>query len=246
MGVRLVLLLMFISFAHGDARGACQDRPNGNQAIEYVALLKSFDEAIRNEGKSKLLKLGAESIRPLVALLEDLLREPFKPWFAVGREREGKEAWDHYQAVDPREVNVVRAASDRLAGLEISGRLRNDTIELLGRLRAHEAVPLLIRIMEQRDLDNASEKMRAEMYALAAIGSSAVPALIESIRRAQTAGKGVPNGVPPYLIQVRSARVLGLIGDARALPVLKEMLSRKKDVIVWKAIEDIKRVNRIK
>ena len=135
----------------------------GNQVGVYIDLLRSPDEAKRQEAKVRLLSLGAESIGPLLALLEDLFRNEFMPRFALGRETEGKEAWDHYQALEPRKINERQLALQRLDGLEISSRLKDDAIELLGHLRAKEGVPLLIRIMEGRSIDNAWEKARSEM-----------------------------------------------------------------------------------
>jgi HEAT repeat protein len=88
--------------------------------------------------------------------------------------------------------------------------------------------------------------MRSEMYALAEIGSSAVIPLIELIRGAEAASKRSSHEVPAYRIQVRAARVLGEIGDARALPVLRTLLKQKRDVMVGRAIEAIKQKNRRK
>lgn len=57
--------------------------------------------------------------------------------------------------------------------------------ELLGSLHAEEAVPLFVKIMEQRHPDNLVEERRPEMTALAAIGPAAVPAVIESVQNAE-------------------------------------------------------------
>ena len=59
-----------------------------------------------------------------------------------------------------------------------------DIIDLLGSLQAEEAVPLLIKIMENRGSHSGKEKMGVEMKALCQIGSRAVPKLIEEIEQA--------------------------------------------------------------
>ncbi len=230
-----------MAFISGMAPVVWQGHADRNQVSDYIELLKSSEEAKRQEGKEKLFHIGSDAIGPLISLLEDLFKDDFTPWFASGRAEEGKEVWERRQrALDSGDAGAARAAWDQLAQLEISGRLKNDVMEILGRLQAQAAVPLLIRIMEEREIDNLWEKMRSEMYALVAIGSPAVPRLIELIKEAKVAAKRNPHGISAYRLQVRAAKVLGLIGDARALPVLKELLRRGKDVIVSQAIEQIK------
>lgn len=110
MSPRFLSLLLFVSLACALRAGTLQNPGRGNQASSYIELLKSPNETKRQEGKQRLLSLGAESIDPLLALLEEISRDEFRPWFALGREKEGKEAWEHYQALDPRKVNERRVA----------------------------------------------------------------------------------------------------------------------------------------
>lgn len=241
MSVTALSVMLFMALRLDMLTDSPQDTFNRKQVSEYIELLKSSDEVKRQEGKEKLLLLGSSSIGLLVSLLGELSADPFRPWFVSGREREGIEAWERRQkADDSGNVAEARAASELIAQLEISGRLKNDVMELLGQLRAEEAVPILIRLMEERPVDNLWEKMRYDMKALVAIGSAAVPQLIESIKNAKDTAKRNWQPIPAYRIQVRAAIVLGMIGDERALPVLEELLRQENDMLVDLAIKQIK------
>lgn len=240
-------ILLIISPLLKTCCDSSQSLPNGSQAIEYIELLKSVDDGKRQAGKDKLLELGPDSIGPLVSLLENISKDDFTPLFSSGHSKEGEEIWKlREKALNSGNDAAAQAATERLAQIEISGRLKNDIMEILGRLHAREAVPLLIRIMEQREIDNLWEKLRPEMYALAAIGSEAVPGLIQSIKDADAVAKRNLNSVSPYRLQVRSARVLGLIGDKRALPLLRDLLKQQRDILVSEAIKQIEVKNGIR
>lgn len=247
MCLTLASMFLIMSSALKADGNSFQSPSNRNQASEYIELLKSVDEGKRQAGKDKLFELGPDSIGPLVSLLENISMDDFTRVFASGHSKEGEDIWElREKAINSRNEAAAQAATERLAQIEISGRLKNDIMEILGRLRAREAVPLLIRIMEQREIDNLWEKLRPEMYALAAIGSEAVPGLIQSIKEADAVAKRNLNSVPPYRLQVRSARVLGLIGDKRALPALRDLLKQQRDVLVSEAIRQIEVKNGIK
>ncbi|HEV8483807.1 MAG TPA: hypothetical protein VGV87_09685 [Blastocatellia bacterium] len=155
---------------------------------------------------------------------------------------------------------MPRTGAAAFFDIEITARLRNDVIALLGELRAAKSAPLLVEIMENRIMDNLFEKMRPEMTALANIGAAAVPYLISSIETAKQKALSVQFPDPRtdeertrYVMtqtartQLRAAMVLGEIGDPRGLPVLQRLLEptsdlnlvRPETVVVKHAIKQI-------
>jgi HEAT repeat protein len=124
--------------------------------------------------------------------------------------------------------------------LGTKSRSENDIYEILGRLRAAEAVPILVAIMEEEEIDNMIQGMSPVMRALAEIGSAAVPELIRSINEAKVTASDFPEprgsdiseearqwylGIIQGRIELRATLVLGEIGDRRAIPALERLQS---------------------
>ncbi|MFY9570498.1 MAG: hypothetical protein WAV20_03730, partial [Blastocatellia bacterium] len=121
---------------------------------------------------------------------------------------------------------------------EFAWRLGENVFDVLGLIGDEQAVHLLIQIMENREFYTRLANFSGEMKALARIGSPAVPRLIEAIEtaearawvlpyiRSEPDGERRPGLVAERVAQVRAraARVLGEIGDLRALPVLEKLL----------------------
>ena len=195
---------------------------NNDQVTLAIKQLQATDEAERQAAKKKLLELGASAIPPLLVILKDL--DSHRGYIVPD---------------DKEEAKKLKEESLRL------GQLEYDVEELLGKLHAEEAIPLLIKIMEERTAFNALEKMCPEMYALVEIGPAAVPKLIESIENAQARARRLDNSMPSLPIQRRAAIVLGRIGDRRALPILERLLKETKLVDFWYAVEQIKTKNKM-
>jgi ABC-type transporter Mla MlaB component len=207
-----------------------------------VKKLWSADTAEERAAMEALVHLGSGSVPQLVNVLEDVTNDPTSPHFATGKEKEGSEAFELYYSKPFGPKPGVSAG--QLAELEISWRLKRDILEILGRLRAEEAVPLLIRIMERRAIYSAIERMSPEMNTLAQIGTAAVPQLIEAIetasQRSASVGFADPSlteeektslrSIETFKIQVRAALTLGEIGDARALPILRRLMEESNDL----------------
>jgi len=114
----------------------------------------------------------------------------------------------------------------------INQRLKEDVCELLGRLKAVEAVAVLIEAMESWPGSDSWENSNPAMDALQKIGSPAVDDIIEAVESAkQRAAKPQGDGHPSDFFvsteaaknQARASIVLAAIGDARALPVLERL-----------------------
>jgi HEAT repeat protein len=247
------------------------DTNDSIRVTEAIEKLWSADDEQRRRGKSEILRLGVQSADGLVALLENLLRNP-RLYFSKGNEQKGNEAIEGLQRI-VRTVSNVRVAWEQseeyrqiISKLAINSRLFFDIIELLGDLRSEKAVPVLIEIMvSQRSMNNPSTNpMYTEMEALCRIGNVAVPQLIEVLENANQRAEDASDYSPGFIIETdmpthsdlssqvslqhakaeleeeedntdisfeangirsRAAKVLGEIGDARALPALESALN---------------------
>jgi len=130
-------------------------------------------------------------------------------------------------------------------------------LNVLGDPKSDEVIARLIEFMNEPESENATkEYWNAAMEALAKIGGPAVPKLMEAIQGApnKAASKRFADGtglsdfgirVETSKIQTRAAMVLGRIGDARALPVLKALRSDNGVMLYYvnEAIERIEKAN---
>lgn len=240
--------LLFILLTPGIKASSLQEPASKKQATQYIEMLKSDDDTKRIEGKTQLLQLGDQSIAALLPLLDDLIKQQNKFWLYP----EDKEEWEKLE----RQI-------DR-------GKLfREDVMELLGRLHAREAIPLLIDSVDARRfrIKNIIRlnvfTISPEMAALIEIGSPAVPQILHTIESAEAQAKreadeGVVTSTQLLFAmdensatrtQIRLAMILGEIGDVRALPVLEELDKRRghtTDIQVQQAITKIKAKNNLK
>lgn len=191
-----------------------------------VSQLWSPDDSVRRAAKVALGKLGPIAEPYLVSLLSDIVDHFDNPHFATGKEPEGESYWR-----DP--LGHV----DFLDRFEITGRLALDCTELLGDVRSREAVPIIVRLMEQGRTLPAYESRGPVSLALLKIGEPAVLPLIEALNRAPSIAASicrernqkVPDaGCSPEKladrIRVTAVGALAAIGDRRALPTLEELL----------------------
>jgi HEAT repeat protein len=211
------------------------------KAQDYVNQLWSADNSVRQSAKVNLLNLGHRAVLPLIKLLEDMTRNPTKPRYATSKEAEGEAAKRNIETIPVEQISDYMM---RLKNLEINWRLEQDACELLGKLKAEEAIPILIERMQTREEHSAAIRLSDEMLALINIGTVAVPSLIEAI---ETAELKANSNYRPYTTisleteevrtreikdktnrtQIRAIRTLGEIGDERALPILERLLEDK-------------------
>lgn len=198
--------------------------------------LRSRDETARQAAKEEIVHLGPPAIPLLVSLLEEIYQPPDKKRFPVETESAGRRMQPLPQ--DSGEVGT--------ADLEITTRLTSDAVELLGRLRAVEAVPILIKLMKEPDVVVTHNwSINNTMRALIEIGPPAVPPLIDEIERvsakisaAESDQKHTADEINVLIartvarIQNKMVIVLGEIGDERAMPVLEKLLDPTRNPLL--------------
>jgi HEAT repeat protein len=260
-------LIGVLLFLHSDI-GYTNSQQEEDRAQEYIRQLKSEDESVRATAKNNLIQLGSKAVKPLIAFLEELINNP-NPVYTPGKEKEGEQISEELKEELKKlplqsgklTPETIKRLGDQLMKVSIGGRLKYDVCQLLGEIHSAETVPILISFMLQQEPDDLFVKFNPEMRALAKIGSPAVPALIQSIEEAEkriTAEKEKTSQlslddkqIQEFNIyenrynQLRAVRVLGEIGDARALPVLENLLSKDDDkyfqTLIKEAIEKIKK-----
>jgi ABC-type transporter Mla MlaB component len=226
--VGMMVLVIVLSSAYPAVCSPSDQTASGDDEVTLAVMrLRSANDAERASAKKKLIEQGAKSIPPLLVILKQL--------------------------VDNQ--NRLYILPDESEEAEIASRLRPDVYELMGTLHSSEAIPLLIKAMEERPRRFLSEHCDLDMKALVDIGSAAVPQLVEAIQQAETTAERnehrvyggphacLPIQVPALTIQIRAGKVLGDIGDVGALPILEELLKETKTVDFWYAIQQIKKKN---
>jgi PBS lyase HEAT-like repeat-containing protein len=222
-----------------------QQHPTQNEVVEQnnieatLTKLQSGDQSDLLEAKAELLAMGTIAIEPLISLLKELTNNT-----------DQKGALTSEQALEHRKISLDAHANSVA---------KNAIYDVLGHLRAAEAVPLLVIIMEEEEIDNMIQGMSPVMRSLAEIGPAAVPSLIESINKATDSlliligpneaarqndlvgGKG---RIELGRIQLRATLVLRAIGDQRAIPALQRLHDTSKNpFIVREAREAIESIH---
>jgi HEAT repeat protein len=230
LALQSVALLIVLTYP---STGYIQQPATDEQTAAAIKQLWSADETERQQGKDQLIQIGEKATPGLMALLKELWRHPI-PRYATGKEEEGAAASERFKkAIEKGDTKELLKASAKLQ--DIRSRLIEDAASLLGHLKAVEAIPLFIdRLLKDDNISGTHFNWTPSMEALAEIGASAAPSLIEAIETAKERAAFVPDnsGVQPSeqgikwdteLIQTRAAMVLGKIGDTHALPVLTSL-----------------------
>ncbi|MEK6410028.1 MAG: hypothetical protein AABN34_24150 [Acidobacteriota bacterium] len=217
VSVLLVALGCLIPLVFQRQRPAAQNALAAQDHIEsLLTKLQSPDESEVLEAKAELMDMGEGAIKPLIFLLKDLTNQTGK-------------------TLPTTSPGSLRVQANRANDAGTKSRAENAIYEILGRLRAAEAVPLLVAIMEHEEIDDMIQGMSPVMRALAEIGPAAVPQLIESIDSAKLTASASPELLVSDLteetrqrnlawikgrIELRAILVLVAIGDPRAIPTL--------------------------
>ena len=178
--------------------------PNDNRVGQAIGMLWSADDSVRNQGLEETLGLGPATVQPLIELLCDLIRNPY-PRFASGKEQEGHKLLEDYEELI-RGNNDSADDSRRFqtaANVVINSRLISDAVFLLGELRAVEAIPVLINIMENRSTETYGA-ISLEMDALRKIGPPAIPSLVKSIKNAKISAERFEPIIFGFIIETDS------------------------------------------
>lgn len=222
--------------------------PNREQRIaQAIKGLWAAEEIEREAAKLSIIRLGQRAVPSLMAVLRDLQHDP-TPRYAPGREEEATRTDAEYRSLlAAGRTREASAALEQLMNLRVNWRLKRDVCELLGRLKAEEAISILIEAMEDEDSIGSWEITSPPMHALIEMGGAAVPRLLEAMETAEArVFTRQSSSEPPlseeartriarielFQIQARSSIVLGQIGDARALPVLERVLGSTNDSVL--------------
>jgi len=150
----------------------------------------------------------------------------------------------------------TESISDLLRDIETTTRLKTEDIHVLGDPKSEGVITRLIDYMGEPDQTGRMNSWNAAMEALAKIGSPAVPKLIEAIQDAPnraasfrfadgTKLSGIYIQTETDKLRIRAAMVLGRIGDARALPVLRDLPRENgaMSLYVSEALKSIEKAN---
>jgi HEAT repeat protein len=206
----VILLLAFVSPSWARAMPQVGNEGRDPDVKRLVDQLWSAADDVRTKAKAALATAGRRAAPQLISLLGDLADHYYEPHFAKG------------------------TSADE--GVDITKRLIRDCFELLGDMRSAEAVPAMVRIMEQPPVMLLGKGIFAwQTQALAKIGKPAIAPLLEAMRDAALIAASIardpkrgeslyggPDSVAD-LIQARAATILGEIGDPVALPALRRV-----------------------
>ncbi|HKQ05771.1 MAG TPA: hypothetical protein VJ464_11610 [Blastocatellia bacterium] len=231
-----------------------------SQTDSAMKKLWSLNEKERGEGMDELLRLGPGSIEKLTSLLAELIHDQ-RPRFSPGKEQEGQRALDEYlRSVrtfykEGTDYADTKPAKDRLNALTINSRLMTDVIHLLAKLKAEQAVPLLMEMVNRHwEITHSGFIFQTpETIALEQIGAASVPQLVKNLDEDTIRSFGFEPLVYGWRVVVedededepdpddeldrqthignvrlRVAAILGDIGDTRALPYLERLLSETR------------------
>ena len=148
---------------------------------------------------------------------------------------------------EPRQDSSDSATGSNLEGSgdigDITRRLIDDCVVLLGHMKWSQAAPVIIELLEGEPLRGAEASCRLETAALKEIGSPAVPGLIAALRDADMTAAGLPFG-NVRTVRARLALALIDIGDARAIPALEDLTRPggefPGDIFIGKAINKMR------
>lgn len=224
----------------GDSTGVTgrAQSQGSNEIAEFVGLLWSPDSNAREDAKRNLFGRGQASVTALTDLLRNLINRE-EPQFETGKEEEGRKFLArHYQ--QPSDASEI----DRVLAVEISWRIKQDVVEVLSRLKARDAVPILIDALHSGiQVGSAThEHTKPEMEMLRQFGAIAVPDLNEAIDTVEEKVNGEPDN-PSWTHeenriyklgqtqsrQAKLAMVIGAIGDDRSMPILEHLLEQLRD-----------------
>jgi hypothetical protein len=198
---------------------------------KLIKKLWSANGEERRIAKNKLVGLGQKAVRPLISLLKEV-SEKKEPRFVPGKEKEGAELLEQYRdmfgnssiTASPQRIEELQA---RLREVEISWRLKKDSIELLCRLKADEAVSIIINQLKVKEI--VLSKKNEEIKALICFDSVAVPKITEEIEAIRNSSSFLDSqrsghtGFNELRLLTRLLIVMKTIGDHRALVSLEKL-----------------------
>jgi HEAT repeat protein len=209
--------------------------PQGGWGVKDADLSVLLEELYATDdipARTAILRAGPVAAPGLLALLQDLADHKDEPHFVKGREQELRQYLG-----DP-------AGNSKLAAeYDITGRLIDDCIVLLGHLRSGRAAPVILKLLEAEPVGTGEPKCLLETRALEEIGEPAVLPLIDALRNAGKIAASIPHG-NVRAIRARISLALMDIADPRAIPALEDLIKRggefKGDRSIKSAIDEMR------
>ena len=216
--------------------GHASDSQKVSSLAAALRQLGASSEAGRKEAKEALKSGGEQTAQVLLPLLDWIMHD-----LHIAGDPSLDEAKRHLKEALRHDPDALQAAIALDQNIEIHDRLSRDLIEVLASIGTPKAVPLFAKSLYgliDESTGGGPVQFTPGMIGLVLAGEKAVPEVLDVFQRAEAlapfswAGYPYPNGAQApalrtkaFMIRVRAAMVLGEIGDARALPVLKEFLA---------------------
>lgn len=213
--------------------------PDDRQVSQTISIedaiqqLSSANEYERHAAKNRLIEIGEPAVQPLIDFLQDMLKHPRERYATGTAKAEVDKLLRNLKETSGRDSEDRARVARQLKDILINQRLEEDVCALLGLLHEEKAVPVLIEAMDKWPGGDSWENVNGAMKALIAIGSPAVPKLLEGIRTAEQRASAIPFGdghpsdyfirTETFKYQARASMVLGQIGDARAISTLEQL-----------------------
>lgn len=246
----LVLLAIFglcafliLNIAKAPSRFTTSSQTQDEQVLKVMEGLWSADNQERQKAKYELIEMGEAATPALLSLLNDLMRDG-SPRYAHGKEQTAARSIKQVERLpDEANSNLALKLASKYVSYAINWRLKKDACDILGSIQSKAAIPSLIQMMRTENRVSAWETFNPAMEALVRIGPPSVPELIKAIDAAESlanTGLGEESNFSYEAkqriirrdaaeIRVRSAMVLGEIGDGSALPTLQELFNKTDD-----------------
>ena len=198
--------------------------------------LRSNRPSIRSAAKTRLVQAGNDAVGPVMSLLSELLER------ATNR-----------LPVQEESAPPLRSGSQDGSEHLSTWTTIDDCCDVLGGLRARQAVGLLIRVVEVRGTYAIlpPPKRPSELNAIALIGKAAEGALIEELKTAQQRAVSLVSEMRAegdnqrqwleerkvYEIQVQMTEALSRVGDSGTIEALEALLKSNVEYgRSWRAI----------
>jgi hypothetical protein len=228
-----ILLLLPAGFSTAQARH--QQAARGNAGFPDYSrnpVLLGLWAEDDTPAKILILKTGPSIAPDLLALLKDVVEHHETPHFA-GELSDGPQE----DSRDPGANGGVIAQHD------ITQRLIDASVVLLGHMRWAQAAPAITELLESEPLSTAEASCRLETGALREIGAPAVPGLVKALGQAEVIAATLPSG-NVRTVRARLALALIDIGDPRAIPALEDLIEPggefEGDKLIGSAIDKIR------
>ena len=228
-------------------------------AVEFaISGLCSLNEKKRQQAKDALRSNGTWALPALLDLHRRIIDGDTRFYATESESGDARTMYEdarrsYEEARRNNDTTASNLAWEQMMRFDITPKLLRDVVDLLAELRSEEATKALINSMRDyryAGMGSNGEPISDEMQALIDMKSSAMPLIIEALSAARREPKQPPsnNAPSPWLFasyESRLIRILGKIGDPRALPILQELAADAALAsFVEEAVTEIMRASR--